>query len=507
MAKYFRAMELSNESMNPSIHEQSELSRRHVISSGLSIWMCTLLAASAFTMTPAHAQQTPKNIIILFADGAAATQMEFGRYSSELLRGQPFAVTSEVMRHGTLGLMSTLSNNAYVTDSAAAASAMSTGHKTNNGAIATTPQGAAPATLLQDARKQGKKIGLVTTSMLYDASPAAFSVNAKSRRDYEFIVNQYLTLAPEVLLGGGADYFKPDGIDGGKRKDKQDVVEAFRKQGYAVATKTADLDNPLQKSNPKLLGLFANEAMDFAIDRDAAKQPNLAEMTSSALKVLSATPSKGFVLFVENENTDTAGHDNDVGALMHELWAFDDAVKVALAFRNKHPDTLVIVTGDHETGGFSPTSAQRPKGSGSLVVNADMMRVIGGFKMSFQEISDRMEAKAKEGADANAVMTYLQELIQRNLPSMQMDEEVKALILNKQPPSLNIRHHHAPPTAAAALGLMVARQTGFYWGTSGHTSEPVTVSAIGPGAALFKGYQDNTDFARNLRRLLGLNGK
>lgn len=458
-------------------------------------------------LAPAHAQ-TPKNIIILFADGAAATQMEFGRYSSELLRGKSFAVTSEVMRHGTLGLMSTLSNNAYVTDSAAAASAMSTGFKANNGAISTTPQGAAPATLMQDARRLGKKIGLVTTSMLYDASPAAFSVNAKSRRDYEFIVNQYLALAPDVLLGGGADYFKLDGIDGGKRKDERDMVEAFRKQGYTVATKTADLAKPMRQRNPKLLGLFADEAMDFAIDRDAAKQPSLAEMTGSALKVLSAAPNKGFVLFVENENTDSAGHENDVGALMHDLWAFDDAVKVALAFRKKHPDTLVIVTGDHETGGFSPTSAQRPKGStgtgSSLVVNADMLRVIGGFKMSFQAISDRMDEKAKAGADQDAVMAYLADLVQKNLPGMQMDDEVRALILNKQAPSLNIRHHQLPPTPAPALSLMVARQTGFYWGTSGHTSEPATVSAIGPGAALFRGYQDNTDFASNLRRLLGI---
>jgi alkaline phosphatase len=248
--------------------------------------------------------------------------------------------------------------------------------------------------------------------------------------------------------------------------------------------------------------------MDFAIDRNVVKQPSLAEMTASALKVLSTAPNKGFVLFVENENTDTAGHDNDVGALMHELWAFDDAVKVALAFRKLHPETLVIVTGDHETGGFSPTSAQRPKGSAgpsaSLVVNADMLRVIGGFKMSFQALSDRMDEKVKAGADQEAVMAYLADLVQKNLPGMQMDDEVRALILTKQAPSLNIRHHQLPPTPAPALGLMVARQTGFYWGSSGHTSEPATVSAIGPGAGLFRGYQDNTDFARNLRRLLGI---
>lgn len=481
----------------------------------IALW-CFL---GVLALAPVHAR-TPKNIIIMFADGAAATQFEFGRYSSETLRGQPFAVTSEFMRRGVLGLMSTHSANAYMTDSAAAASAMSTGFKVNNGAISITPEGASPPTLMEVARKQGKKIGLVTTSMIYDASPAGFSVHAKSRRDYESIVSQYLVLGPDVLLGGGADYFKPDGVDGGKRKDQQDVIDAFRRRGYAVARHTADIANRLNLRGPKLLGLFADQDMDYEIDRDAGKQPSLAQMTAAALKVLSAASSKGttkgnanrtapdqgFVLFVENESTDSAGHDNDVAALMRELWGFDDAVRVALEFRKRSPETLVIVTGDHETGGFSPTSALREKGPASpanqLIVNAATLRVIEGFKMSFQEISDRLEQKAKEGADRAAVMDYLADLIRQNLPGMQMDDEVRSLILNKQPPGLNFNHQ--PPTPATALGLMVARQTGFYWGTASHTSEPATVSAIGPGAGLFRGYQDNTDFARHLRRLLGV---
>ena len=462
---------------------------------------------------PQAQSQTPKNIIILFADGTAATQFEFGRYSSEILRGEPFAVTSELMRRGEMGLMSTNSASAYMTDSAAAASAMSTGFKVNNGAISITPDGAAPSTLMEVARRQGRKTGLITTSTIYDASPAAFSVHARSRRDYESIVSQYLALGPDVLLGGGADYFKPDGVDGGKRKDKQDLITAFRERGYAVARQSADLD---KVRGPRLLGLFAEQEMDYEIDRDAAKQPSLAQMTAAALKVLSAPPAKGgprgapadkgFVLFIENENTDSAGHDNDVATLMRDLWAFDDAVKVALAFRKRHPDTLVIVTGDHETGGFSPTSALREKGPASpanqVIVTAATLRVIEGFRMSFQELSDRMEQKAKEGADREAVMAHLAELIKEHLPGMQMDDEVRTLIRDKQLPGLNF--HHAPPTPAAALGLMVARQTGFYWGTASHTSEPATVSAIGPGAALFRGYQDNTDFAKKLRRLMGV---
>ena len=498
------------------------------IAPGRMVALLLLAAVLTPAQTQAQAQaqtQTPKNIIILFADGAASTQFEFGRYSSEVLRGKPFAVTSEVMRKGVLGLMSTYSNNAYVTDSAAAASAMSTGFKVDNGAISITPDGVAPPTLMAVARKQGKKIGLISTATVYDASPAAFSVHAKSRRDYESIVNQYTALGPEVLLGGGAEYFKPAGVDGGKRKDKQDVIDVFRQRGYAIARQTADIADPSNLRASKLLGLFADQDMDFEIDRDAGKQPSLAQMTAAALKVLSApaapatpaapgaahtkTPAKldkGFVLFIENENTDSAGHATDVASLMRDLWAFDDAVKVALEFRKRHPDTLVIVTGDHETGGFSPTSALREKGPATpanrLVVTAATLRVIEGFKMSFQEMSERMDQKAKEGADRDAVMAHLDGLIAQNLPGMKMDDEVRAMIRDKQLPGLNF--FHAPPTPSAALGLMVARQTGFYWGNAGHTSEPATVSAIGPGAALFRGYQDNTDFARKLHRLLGV---
>ena len=386
--------------------------------------------AHAQTRAQANAREhvkAPKNIIILFADGTAATQFEFGRYSSEVLRGKPFAVTSEVMRKGVLGLMSTQSSDAYVTDSAAAASAMSTGFKVNNGAIAITPDGAAPPTLMEVAREHGKKIGLVSTATVYDASPAAFSVHAKSRRDYESIVSQYIALGPDVLLGGGAEYFKPEGIDGGKRRDKQDVIELFRSRGYAVARQTADIADPSTLLAPKLLGLFADQDMDFEIDRDASKQPSLAQMTAAALKVLSAaatprtpgrpattgtrtkTPdksTKGFVLFIENENTDTAGHDTDVAALMRDLWAFDDAVKVALAFRKRHPDTLVIVTGDHETGGFSPTSALRERGPATpanrLVVNASTLRVNSSLPQMHSGSMARNAAPCNVGSEASS---------------------------------------------------------------------------------------------------------
>ena len=486
-------------------------------------WQAASLAALSFGLLAApaaHAQQ-PRNIIILFADGTTATQHDFGRYSSEVLRRQPYAVTSEVMRKGAFGLMTTSSANAYVTDSAAAASAMSTGFKVDNGAVSITPDGATPTTLMELARTRGKKIGIISTATVYDASPAAFSVHAKSRRDYQQIVDQYATLKPDVLLGGGLDFFLPAAITGGKRTDARNMVEVFRTQGYAVARTPAEL---AAASGPKLLGLFADEDMDFEIDRDAKQQPSLAQMTAAALKILSPALSstrsptlspppspapipapgaanQGFVLFVENENTDTAGHRNDVAALMRDLWAFDDAVKVALDFRKRHPDTLVIVTGDHETGGFSPTWGRRDNGKASVVnqlqVDETQLRRIERFSMSLQELADRVAQKTKTGAKEDEVMTYLTDLFRQHFPGIDLNDDIRALLRGNQLPALNFAY--APVNT---LGQQIARQTGFYWGTSGHTSAPAVVGAIGPGEELFRGFRDNTEFARSLQQLL-----
>ena len=265
----------------------------------------------------------------MFGDGAAPTQWDFGRYSSRVLRGQSFATTDVVFREGTVGLLTTSPHGPYVTDSAAAASAMSTGVKVENGAISVAPDGKPLRTVMQAAKAAGKRIGLVTTATVYDATPAAFAVNAKSRRDSQVLVDLIRALEPDVLMGGGADYFLPEAVPGGKRKDGRDVIAEFRARGYQVARNTAELN---AAAGAKLLALFADDDMDFEVDRDPVKEPTTAEMAAAALKALAQQSPNGFVLLVENENIDTAGHINDASALMRALWAFDDAVKVALEF-------------------------------------------------------------------------------------------------------------------------------------------------------------------------------
>ncbi|HSQ05990.1 MAG TPA: alkaline phosphatase, partial [Burkholderiales bacterium] len=149
---------------------------------GLAMWfavVCIIALTSCAGMGDRVSQPdaAPKNIIILFADGVAPTQWELGLYASRALRNRPFTVTDTVFKQGTLGLMSTYPANAMVTDSAAAASAMSTGHKTNNDMAGVTPDGKAVQSLMEAAKGSSRRIGIVTTATVYDASPAGFAAH------------------------------------------------------------------------------------------------------------------------------------------------------------------------------------------------------------------------------------------------------------------------------------------------------------------------------------------
>lgn len=455
-----------------------------------------LLAVAGCVQLPASATpeaRVPKNVIILFADGAASTQWDFGRHSSKLLRQQVFATTDVLFNQGTVGLMATGSHNAYITDSAAAGSAMSTGAKVNNGAVAVTPDGQHAQTLMERAKAQGKRIGLVTTAPVYDATPAAFSIHAKLRTDAQALVDQFVTLAPDVLMGGGADYFLPRAASGGKRDDGKNVIAAFHEKGYAIVRTPVELK---ASSATKVLGLFADEDMAFEIDREAASEPSTADMAAAAIRALSRDNPNGFVLLIENENVDSAGHRNDAAALMRALWAFDDAVKVALEFQRSSPDTLVLVTGDHETGGFSPTYALKDLSSTSsknrFYVGDAQFRMLAQISMSFGKVKETLAGKPSGET--------LDKLIATHFPGFTLDADLRAAILHAQPLERNT--FYLPENI---LGRMVARQAGFYWGTAGHTSEPVLVGAIGPGAERFRGFQDNTAFARHLTDLLEKN--
>lgn len=285
----------------------------------------------------AQQEGIPRNIIIMIGDGMGVSQVTAGR----TLKG-----TLALDEFKTLGLLLTHAvGKDYVTDSAAGATALSTGVKTYNGAIGLGPDSVAMENVLERARKRGKKTGVVVACSITHATPACFLAHVPSRNMQLEIAEQISQGFTDVLLGGGWGWFLPESM-GGRRKDGKNLIDFMQKSGYVRVSNESEFNS--LKLRGKILGLFAENQLDSA----QARRPSLRDMTASALKVLAQADS-GFVLVVEGSQIDWASHDHKTAQAMVEMADFDDAIDVAAQFAGQDGRTLVIVTADHETGGFS----------------------------------------------------------------------------------------------------------------------------------------------------------
>jgi alkaline phosphatase len=303
-----------------------------------------------------------RNVIFINGDGMSsahrkAAQLYYaGRDDRLVMDKLPFS-----------GKLTTTPNDPdqAVTDSAAGASAWATGVRTYNSAISVTIHGRPLPTLGVQAKAAGKATGLVTTAQVTDASPAAFFANARNRKKQSDIARQYLQVSrPDVILGGGEDWWHPAGTPGtfpdnpaedpeeASKGTKGDLVERARTLGYTYA---GDAQQLQQATGPKLLGLFANEEM-FQKKPEGqgdvyAPVVDLPTMTRKALDTLGSN-QQGFYLFVEEEAVDEFAHNNGPKVLQ-AMTQLDAAVTVARQYVAQHPDTLLVVTGDHECGGLT----------------------------------------------------------------------------------------------------------------------------------------------------------
>jgi alkaline phosphatase len=435
--------------------------------------------------------QAPKYIFIFLSDGAGIAGMEAARMYNRVVHNEGLNVPDKIMKEGSAGFITTHAADSLTTDSAAAATAMASGCKAKIGALGTCANGAIPKTVMEIAKDKGMRIGLVTTSTIYDASPAAFTGHVADRKYFSLIVDQYLRLAPDLLLGGGRDQFIPQSRPGSGRKDDRDMIGAFAKQGYAYVSDKKELS---RAKGSKLLGLFHLQEMSFELDCDKDKEPSLAEMTGSAIRFLEENNRRGFMVFIESENTDSAGHFTDIASVIQAYREFDRAVGLAYDFYRKHPrETLILVTSDHDSGGLGFTLAlEEPSGRHAKRVaatEADLKKIA--------QISISLK-KAAEILGPNPTSDGVDRLMKEHFKGFTLAPDLKKMLLAKKLPGRNI---YTDPVANT-LGMMIANNTQVYWGASGHTSEPVFVAALGPGSELFRGYQDNTDFAKHLFTLL-----
>jgi alkaline phosphatase len=289
---------------------------------------------------------TAQNVILLIGDGMGAAHRTAARLYFVGREGQLAMDTLPVS-----GMARTWSTESVVTDSAAAGTALATGVKTFNKGIAVDPARNPVPTILEKAQAAGKSVGLVTTVQLADATPASFAAHNADRNDHLGIALDMLDHNVDVLLGGGEDYMLPVGTPGcypadGERTDSRNLVDEAVAKGYKYVCNAADFNAVDPSVTDKLLGTFA----DLAMTRPYA--PSLDEMAAKAIAILSKNP-KGFFLMVEGGQIDLAAHVSDALDTLGDTLGFDQAVKAALDFQAGHPDTLVIVTADHSTGGLA----------------------------------------------------------------------------------------------------------------------------------------------------------
>lgn len=291
------------------------------------------------------ARKAPKRIILMIGDGMGLPVITGAAYA----KGQPL----ELLKMPYASFMRTHEHEFLTTDSAASATAFATGHKTHFEGVSVKPgttkaQETDPTHHLEhmvaQAKSLGLRSGLVATSRINHATPAAFASHRAHRGSYEEIALDMSTSGVDVLIGGGRQYFA-------KRKDGLDLLSKMRdEQGYSIAD-TADALLTQSKTSKKLVSLLHDK--DMPSISEGGRAMSLAKMTEAALQSLDLDNEQGFFLMVEGSQIDWEEHAMNGPGAIAETLDFDEAIGVATKYAQGRDDTLVIVTADHETGGLS----------------------------------------------------------------------------------------------------------------------------------------------------------
>lgn len=277
----------------------------------------------------------PKNIILMIGDGMGITQITAGMYKN----GNKLHLEKFPM----IGLHKSYASNNLITDSAAGATAFASGVKTYNGAIGVTPDTISVKTILEEAEEYGLATGLVSTSSIVHATPASFIAHQKLRKMYEEIAADFMKTEIDYFVGGGQYYFET-------RDDERNLSDEMRAKGYFVSSF-------FEKEFNELNIEFDQNFVYFTANKEPLKLTQGRDYFISAAQTapvfLNSHSDKGFFLMIEGSQIDWGGHANDSEYIITEMIEFDNAVGKILEFAEEDGETLVIVTADHETGGYA----------------------------------------------------------------------------------------------------------------------------------------------------------
>lgn len=294
-------------------------------------------------MTIEAENSVAKNVIFMVGDGMGLSQITAGMYAN----GNSIAFE----KFRKIGFHKCYAYNDLVTDSAAGATAFSTGHKTYNGAIGVGPDTLALETILEEAEDRGYHTGMVTSSTIVHATPASFIAHNRLRRNYEEIAADFLDTDIDLFIGGGLKYFN-------RRQDGRDLTAELEQKGYFMSDYFKEDLNQIDFSKHSKLGYLTSDADPLPV---AQGRDYLPSATSKALDFLHAKSKdeKGFFLMIEGAQIDWGGHANNGEYIVSEMIDFSKTIDVVWEFIQNHPETTVIITADHETGGLAINKGSR----------------------------------------------------------------------------------------------------------------------------------------------------
>ena len=457
-----------------------------------------------------------KNVILFIGDGMTIANRTAARVLSKGISEGKYQGRLAFDDMPNTAMIGTSGSDSLITDSANSMSAYTTGHKTAVNAMGvyvsrasdnlSHPKVETIAELLK--RKTKMSVGIVSDAELEDATPGAMVAHTRRRADKQYIADQLLASRAEVILGGGSAYFYPQSNKGSKRKDENNLVDAFKTDGYQLAfTKQELIAAAENKNTKKLFGVFHPDNMDGSLDRLYLKkntvtqypnQPDLTEMTQSAIDVLSRNPN-GFFLMVEAALIDKFNHPLDWERAAFDTIMLSNAVQVAKDFAKTHPDTLIIVTPDHTHSG-----------SISGVVNDDKPGPL----------------REKVGVYADAGYPNYPKADLQGYPSQIDVSKRLAFFYGNYPDHYETLHPKLDgtfiPAVKGADGKFIAnpkyaqlQEDAIHVGgnlpshqdVGVHTADDAVLNASGPGADRFKGFMDNTEVFKVMVQTLGLGSK
>jgi alkaline phosphatase len=510
---------------------------------GLLLTGCSALAEK----TPARPEI--KNVIMIIGDGMGPQQvgllLSYARQAPHGILKNRKTALDRMLENGRIGISLTYPDGALVTDSAASATQLAAGKFARAEMVGLDADGKPVENVIEKARRRGKATGLVSDTRITHATPAAFAAHETHRSHETGIPEGLLAANADVMLSGGLDYWLPKAAAvqdsaihrkmeasvehafriGSARKDGKNLLDAARKQGYRLVFNTRQL----RQASGKTLGLFAGSGMSDGIaesrnrlDADHA-EPTLSEMSEQALKILEQDPD-GFFLMIEAGQIDWAAHRNDTGLLLHEMLRFDAMLHKVLDWMGKREDTLLIVTADHETGGFGFSYSSKNIPPPQTLANGHLFKPNFNFgdpaildklyaqKLSYHAIFAEFDALPPDERTPAA----LAERINRHTEFRISSEEAEKLLATEtntdyRPDHPSLNEKTIPKLAAKSaffvytkdnrenlLAELVGARQQVVWASGTHTGTPVFVFAKGTGQAVepFANILHHTDVGR-----------